>query len=320
MTMVKQRIHQLTVPTPFAVGDVHIYLLEGDALTLIDAGVETEEAWSVFCEQLKEIGYTPEEIEHVVLTHHHPDHMGLIDRFSRAHTLAAHPRVEPWLSRDEGFFQRYERFFEALYEQSGVPDRYKRFLKGLRKPLAYSSPGEMTHYLREGDTLPGHEKWRVIETPGHAQSHISFYHNESGELLAGDHLLEHISPNPLLEPPLKSGDKRPRPLLDYRHSLKKLKDYNLTTIYPGHGNTFTYSDTLIHSRLKKQEERAEKVRQLLLAGSMTAFEVCEQLFPKHIDSQFGLTMSETIGQLDYLQSLDLVSSSLINEQEYYYVN
>ncbi|SDJ66055.1 MBL fold metallo-hydrolase [Sediminibacillus albus] len=295
-------IKQLTVPTPFAVGDAHIYLLEGETLSLIDAGVKTKEAWQALKAGLKEIGYYPNDIEQVILTHHHPDHNGLIEEFPRLKAVYGHPLNDVWLKRDESYFQRYEQFFADLYERSGVPESYKKFLKGLREPLRFAGAGALTGKLLEGDGLPGHEEFTVIETPGHAQSHLSFYRKLDGAFIGGDHLLAHISSNPLLEPPINPGEERPKPLLQYRDALLKCLDLEIHNVYPGHGPIFQEVPDLIASRLEKQKQRAEKVKEILHGKKeKTVFQVCEHLFPRHIDKEFGLTMSETIGQLDFLQ-------------------
>ncbi|MFD2925886.1 MBL fold metallo-hydrolase [Halobacillus naozhouensis] len=320
MKTLKDTIHKLTLPTPYAVGDVHTYLLAGEALTLVDAGVKTDEAWEALQTQLKQLGYSPKDIEQVILTHHHPDHMGLIEYLSRVQNVAAHPKVRPWLEREEAFFVRYEEFFEEMYVESGVPSQYFSFLKGLRKPLELSSKGILTQELYEGERLPGHEDWKVIETPGHAQSHLSFVREADGALLGGDHVLGHISSNPLLEPSYIEGEERPRPLLQYRESMEKIADYHVNTVYPGHGKSFDKVMDLIHRRLRKQVERAHAVLEMIQAKPLCAYEVCAQLFPKQIDSQFGLTMSETLGQLDYLEQQQLVQTAIQGRQKIYYVN
>ncbi|TGB04392.1 MBL fold metallo-hydrolase [Halobacillus salinus] len=317
MQTLKDTIHQLTVPTPYAVGDVHMYLLIGDEITLIDAGVKTDEAWEAVRKQLKEVGYEPEDISQVVLTHHHPDHMGLVNYFPNVSLVAGHPKLRPWLEREEAYFERYEEFFREMYEESGVPEKYYALLKGLRRPLKWTAEGTLHHTLTEGSLIPGHEEWQTIETPGHAQNHISFLRPSDGAMIVGDHLLHHISSNPLLEPPAKEGEERPRPLLQYRESMQKLLNYSIGKVYPGHGKVFEGAQDLIRKRLRKQEERAEKVRLMFAGGPLTAYEVCTKLFPKHIESQFGLTMSETIGQLDYLEETDQLRTFYKGKKKYY---
>ena len=71
-------IAKIVLPTPFAVGDVNVYLVKGEELSLIDAGPQTEEAKQVLDRNLSELGYSISDIDQVVLTHHHPDHAGML--------------------------------------------------------------------------------------------------------------------------------------------------------------------------------------------------------------------------------------------------
>ncbi|UOQ42634.1 MBL fold metallo-hydrolase [Halobacillus salinarum] len=321
MQTMKDMIHTLTLPTPYAVGEVHCYLLIGSTVTLVDAGVKTSKAWEELKSQLKRLDIEPEDVEQIILTHHHPDHMGLIESFPHLRTIAGHYKLRPWLERSEQYLQRYEQFFTLMYEEAGVPETFHSFLKTLRKPLKWTAQSKLTLELQEGDKIPGHEDWETIETPGHAQSHLSFFRSADGALLGGDHLLPHISSNPLLEPPFQPGSERPKPLLQYRHSMDKILRYSVSRVYPGHGQSFSGAHELIHKRFKSQEARAEKVKKIIGSHSpMNAYQVCEHLFTKQMGSQFGLTMSETIGQLDYLESIQEIASSYDSRQKLYYVN
>ncbi|MUK87202.1 MBL fold metallo-hydrolase [Ornithinibacillus sp. L9] len=318
MNVLDKTISQITVPTPFAVGDTHVYILKGDTLSLIDAGVKTTEAWEAFTIQLKELGYYPNDIEQIILTHHHPDHIGLVENFPRAKRMIAHKNVDLWLTRDESFFNHYEQFFRELFQMSGVPKEYHGFLDKLRRPLLFAGTGKLTDIITEGDALPGHDEWKVIETKGHAQSHLSFIREEDGSFIGGDHLLSHISSNPLLEPPLHFGQARPKPMLQYRNNLQKCLSLGITKVYPGHGEMFSNINDLVPARLVKQEQRARKVLTLLREYSQTAFQICQQIFPKQYEKQLDLTMSETIGQLDYLENENLISKTNEDGVIYYH--
>ena len=85
---VAKGIYQIEIPTPFAVGPVNVYLLEGDYLTLVDTGALTEEAWEALNQGIKEIGYEVKDIKQVVLTHHHVDHCGMLERVREVSGLA----------------------------------------------------------------------------------------------------------------------------------------------------------------------------------------------------------------------------------------
>ncbi|OZU90039.1 MBL fold metallo-hydrolase [Virgibacillus indicus] len=306
MKVLDKTVSQITIPTPFAVGDTHVYLIKGDTLSLVDAGVKTKEAWEAFKIQLKELGYFPKDIEQIILTHHHPDHIGLVEMFPRLKSLTAHKNVDLWLTRDEDFFSHYEKFFRDYFIECGVPEYLQKVLDKLRSPLKFAGEGKLTQNIDEGDPLPGHEDWEVIETKGHAQSHLSFLRKHDGVFIGGDHLLQHISPNPLIEPPIAADDERPKPMLQYRANLNKCMHLGINTVLPGHGKVFSNPKEIIPTRLSKQEQRAAKVFSLLKEKSQTPFQICQQIFSKQYDNQIELTMSETIGQLDYLEDEGLI--------------
>ncbi|WP_027964527.1 MBL fold metallo-hydrolase [Halalkalibacillus halophilus] len=315
--MQQEEILKITIPTPYAVGDVHAYLVKGEALTLFDAGVRTADAWDALTSQLKAADIDHRDIDQVVLSHHHPDHTGLIQNFYNVQHIYGHPLVNKWISRDKTFLDSYITFFHTLYDQFDVPESFRKIEKSQENVLRFSGEGELTGTLQEGAYIPGLNNWKVLETPGHAQSHLSFYNEKSQQLIAGDHLLAHISSNPILEAPETLGEERPKPLISYIDSMKKLLPYEISEILPGHGETFNGHSVLIKKRLQKQSERARHVHQFLKKNQATPFTICKFLFPKHYEKQFGLTMSETVGQLDFLEDQGFVNKVTFEGKIYY---
>lgn len=313
-----QTISQITIPTPFAVGNVHVYLIKGDTLSLVDAGVKTKQAWEVVKAQLRALGYQPIDIEQIILTHHHPDHIGLIEEFPRVENIIAHENLNLWLTRNEAFLQYYENFFKEFFIACGIPETFLSIIDKLRGQLALAGKGRLTATINEGDHLPGHPEWQVVETAGHAQSHLSFLRTSDGVFIGGDHILQHISSNPLLEPPPMGKKTRPKPLLQYRANLQKCLSLGIKLVLPGHGPTISNIDELIPARLLKQEQRAKKVLTLLEKTSLTPFQVCQKIFPKRYETQLDLTLSETIGQLDFLESQGLIYQEITNGVFSYY--
>ncbi|MBM4762209.1 MBL fold metallo-hydrolase [Bacillus sp. B15-48] len=300
----KNGIAKITLPTPFSVGDVHTYLIKGERLTLIDAGVKTEEAWQRFNEQLAELKLTPADIEQVILTHHHPDHVGLLSYLSASIEVYAHPWNERWLNRSASLWTMEDEFYEEVYRQFGVPEEYyKSSVEKMKETLVFVPNICLTGYLYENDSPSGIEGWKVIETHGHAQGHIALWREQDGFLIGGDVLLSHISPNPLLEPPLSKDFERPKPQLQYNESLSKLAEYPIAFVLAGHGADVTDAHTLIKKRLASQHQRAMQVKNMLVHEPRTAFQICRELFPKVYELETGLTISETVAQLDYLLSL-----------------
>lgn len=293
-------IAKIIVPTPFTVGDVNLYLIKGDQLTLVDAGVKTKAAWEAFQFQLSQLRLTPDDIEQVVLTHHHPDHVGLLDWLPDKVFIYGHRYVVPWLARDKAFFHHHDAFYTQLYTEFGVKGDMLKMLHALKKPLKLLASRPLTNVIQAGSIIPGLADWQVLETPGHAQSHLCFYREKDRTLLAGDHLLATISSNPILEPSLQEGEERPRPQLQYRTSLKKLFSYDIDVAFTGHGEEISEVHALVEQRLIKQQDRALQVREMLKSQTMTVFSICKQLFPTIYQRELGLTLSETTAQLDYL--------------------
>lgn len=297
-------IAKITIPTPFLVGDVNIYVIKGERLTLVDVGPKTDEAWQALSEQLGTLGLKPSDIEQVILTHHHPDHAGLLDYFPPSLEVYGHSFNNRWLTQSENFLEENEQFFKKSLLEFGIPETFLRFVGVLRKDLKYSCTRALTGALAEGDSPLGLSQWKVIETPGHAQSHIGLFREEDGVYIGGDHLLQHISPNPILEPPLPGEVERPKPQLQQNASLRKLLELPISLVYAGHGGEITAKNELIHKRLSDQHARAQKVKHWLEQDSLTVFEACQRLFPKAYERQLSLTISETVAQFDYLLDLE----------------
>lgn len=121
MTEWKNGIAKITLPTPFAVGDVNVFLIKGDRLTLVDVGPNTESAWEALKSQLNDLKLHPGDIEQVILTHHHPDHSGLLDRFSPSLEVYGHFLNERWINRNQSFLRSMMIFIESFLSNLAFP-------------------------------------------------------------------------------------------------------------------------------------------------------------------------------------------------------
>ncbi|MBD7944607.1 MBL fold metallo-hydrolase [Psychrobacillus sp. Sa2BUA9] len=305
-------IHKIIIPTPFAVGDVNAYLIKGDILTLVDAGPKTEQALSALENGICEAGYQLSDIEQVILTHHHPDHSGCIDAFKNAQILG-HAYNQVWLEKNHSFLTYHDEFYYKCLVEEGVPEHYLKWIEKMKRPLNYIGNRSLDTILNEGDVIPGHPKLQVLETLGHAQSHISLWEEETGVLIGGDLIIDKISSNPLIEPPLDKNAPRPKSMLQYNESLKRVQALEVHKVFSGHGNEVYDVSELISSRLIKQRERALKVLEMMSNGEKTIFELTQQLFPKVYEKELGLTLSETIGQIDYLLDEGLILEKQTDE-------
>jgi len=305
-------LHRIIVSTPFLVGPVNVYLLDGPEPALVDAGPNTEQAWTTLHAGLAAHGRTLADIRHLVITHTHPDHFGLAARIaaeSGARVYSHHYNVER-LAGAQSAMQNQDDWMMRLLREAGVPPRD---LEDMRQDFGdseqYSLPVVVDVALDDGDSLPlGQEHWEVVHTPGHARGHICLFHEPSGRLLSGDHLIRNISSNPIVEPPLPGEVERPHTLSQYIRSLKKIASMNVTVAYPGHGGPITDTRGLIARRLEFHRRRAEQIAAIVAESPKTPYQIAQTLFPTLRGMNLFLAVSETIGHLDILEEEGRVRS------------
>ena len=313
MTIIKNLsdIKMLELPTEWLVGPVNLYLIFGEKLTLVDGGIKYPGAWDVFNEFLNKKDLAVQDIEQVVLTHHHTDHIGMLDYLLTEHTVPiyAHRNCIPYLNKDASHMKNSVVFFRELYEQFGIPLALSRKLaqrstwqSGLDNKI------ELTSYLEEGMTIPGLTEWQVIDTKGHAQSHISLFRKKDGVLLCGDHLIKHFPAGTFLEPPIYPDTERSKPLIQYVDNLYKLLKLPVRVALSGHGELIDDLPGLIYRILEKIDKRTERVKKVLRYGPKNGFELVQTLYPDRYEKQLKAYVSDTICLLDLLLKRQQIAS------------
>ena len=162
----------------------------------------------------------------------------------------------------------------------------------------------MTQPLRDGETLTFRDRTlRVHHRPGHSPTDTVFHDPDRRQLIAGDHLLKHVSSNPLMTriPGGGSGVERPRPLIAYLESLRATREMELDLVLPGHGDPITEHRALIDDRFGLHERRAAKIHRLIGERPRTAYEIAQALWGNIAVTQAYLTLSEVLGHVDLLK-------------------
>jgi len=299
-------IHRIRVPTPFAVGRVNCYLIDDDPLTLVDTGPNSGTSLTELEAGLARHGRRIEDLERIVLTHQHIDHIGLaqilVDR-SGAEVCALNA-LAPWLARYGQQMDADDAFSEAVMLRHGIPRDIAIALRAVTAQFrAWGASVTVTQPLAPGDVLEfAHRRWTVHHRPGHSPSDTVFHDEASGELLAGDHLIKHISSNPLVSRPLEGGaaEDRPKALIIYINSLRATRAMDLRIVHPGHGDPIADHRALIDERMAMHERRAQKIAGFLAEGPLTAFEIAQRMWGNVAVTQAYLTLSEVLGHVDLL--------------------
>jgi len=312
-------IHRLPIPTPFAVGRVNCWLIEDEPLTLVDVGPNSGKALDELESALREHGRRVEDLERIVLTHQHTDHVGLVGILARRSgaEIVALDRLAPVVEDFGAHAERDDELAEAIMLRHGIPREVVVALRTLSRAFrGWGGSAPVDRRLADGEALAFASRTFVAHhRPGHSPSDTVFWDAASGELIGGDHLLARISSNPLIQLPLggasgEPGDGRPRALLTYLRSLRQTRAMPVEVVLGGHGDPVREHAALIDERFAMHERRAEKIEQLLANEPRTAHAIAHALWGNVAVTQAYLTLCEVLGHVDLL-----VERGLAHEQE-----
>lgn len=307
MTTVPDNVHCLSLPTPFPVGPVNVYLVDGDPLTLVDTGPKADITRSALEAGLARHGRRVEDLRRVIVTHHHADHMGLAAEIvaRSGAEVWTHPYNVPWLADYTAERRRHRPFYQAIWTQGGVPAEIVAAMGEAGASIGrWQDPVAAGRTIDEGDRLAlGGAEWQVLHTPGHAGGLICLWEPASRTLLANDHFIRDISSNPVLEPPPLISAPRPRRLVEYLHHMQRMAALHPRVALPGHGDPVTDVAGLVRQRLAFHQRRAERICQALDGRAQTLWEITQPIFPRlSRGMDFFLGLSEILGHLDLLEA------------------
>jgi glyoxylase-like metal-dependent hydrolase (beta-lactamase superfamily II) len=314
----QEGVHCLAIPTPFQVGRINAYLIEDEPLTLIDSGPNSAKALDELEQALKVRGHAIEDIELLVITHQHIDHFGLASILARRSgaEVAALAGLDHYLGAFREEAELDDLFAERTMLRHGIPADVVGALRAVSASFrAWGSTVEVTRTLTDGEELKlANRTLRVLHRPGHSPSDTLFWDEARAQLFVADHLLKHISSNPLLARPLGAArdftGPRPQALVTYLASMEQTRAMDLELVLPGHGPPITDHKTLIELRQRMHQRRAERIHALIAAQPRTAHEVAQEMWGNVAVTQAYLTLSEVLGHTDIL-----INAGLVVEQE-----
>jgi glyoxylase-like metal-dependent hydrolase (beta-lactamase superfamily II) len=298
------RIIPISVPTPFYVGPVNVYLIAEEPLTLIDTGPKTKEAIEALREGLRKARVRVSDIRRIVLTHAHEDHCGLAKQL-RDEAKEAEVFVHGWETGHRAGRLEYGEN-RALLERAGVPAaeiaEMRRMYEGVRRFADALEDDEHAELFDDDEIRFEKGALRVVHTPGHTPGSCSFLREADRTVIAGDCVLKRITPNPVLSPDPLDPTRRFRSLAEYLVSLARLRSLHPTLVYGGHGDAVEDYEELFNRYLRAINERQTEVVRLIPKAGATAWDIALQLFPGADDIHRFLAVSESIAHLDLAHS------------------
>ncbi|RJR49516.1 MAG: MBL fold metallo-hydrolase [Desulfobacteraceae bacterium] len=322
---------RIEIPIPFPIRSVNTYFIPDSNPTLIDAGFHSEKGLDAVELAIKRTGYRLTDIKRILLTHGHLDHIGLAGK------IAAMSGAEVFihsLDRDkciwdvQGNQEKRMAPFLRFFKEAGLPDKIIRDIS-LRMTDRFKRffPGDFDVKHIEGNETFSFDDFslKVVYSPGHTLGSVCFSDRENGRLFSGDHLLENITSNPMVEIENQDKSNGYKSLSSYLKSLEMIAAMEIKEVLPGHGARFSNAaerarEIIGHHLVRRQEVLdAFSGNKMGLSdrGGMTLFMVSQAVFPELRGWDIFLGLSETHGHLEVLEEEGLITSRTKGDQRLY---
>ncbi|MCU1692340.1 MAG: Beta-lactamase-like Metallo-hydrolase [Frankiales bacterium] len=300
---------------PLRYVSVYVLALADGGLGLVDAGWDSDEGWQALTAGLAGIGASTSDVRGVLVTHLHPDHLGLAARVRAASGawLAMHPADAAVVGRwnSEGTEATRARQVDALVRLGAARSDAESDVASLEQLSLLTRLALPDRLLEDGD-LADLSGWqlRAVHTPGHTAGHLCFSEERTGLFFSGDHVLPRITPHISSDP-----DVDPDPLRSYLSSLAAVRGRPATEVLPAHEWRFTGLAERVDQLTEHHEQRLlELVDALQAHPGSTAWDLAAHVswsrpweaYERHMRI---VAVSETDAHLRLLESRGLVSGA-----------
>src|SRR5690606_21375816 len=304
------------MPLPVRLNHVNVWILaDDDGWTVVDCGLDSSETRAAW-DKLISGPLQGKPIRRLVATHGHVDHVGLAGWISERFDASFHAPRACWLLARVTFSGPNEPTsppaLEHLRSHGRAPSHIEAYQRA-RGPLLklFCQPPAAHVRLKEGDALEmGGRRWRVLTNDGHADEHASFVSVDEKVVIAGDQILQRISP----VVGVFAGEPNADPLTTYLDSLERFRGLAADTlVLPSHGLPFRGLDARLDQLKQHHRRRLELVHEAL-DRPRTATECSQVLFARAMaEGQWFLALAETIAHLHHLVTIGAARREVGND-------
>jgi len=306
---------RIEIPLGNMFHSVNCYLIPGAQLTLVDCGWPMKGNWNLFQEKIKEQGYQVSDIEQVIITHEHRDHIGLLPEIlAHSNAIVRAPKmIEEWFTKPAEMNQLHLEFFKKLIHSVGIPkEQLDKSIHSIEQAHSVRRIEETDRFefFKEGDILQiGNTNWEVLNTPGHCPTQHVFLQQAQKRIFSSDMILP-IAPMPIVVEGPKEANQPVHALKELLNSFERLRGYDIQTIYPGHGPIFDKANEMIDKQLARMKMRKEECFEAIKSGLNTPYKINRKMYPyQEMPPNFsGLHM--VLGYIDLLLEEGLITKEV----------
>jgi len=274
-------------------------IASGDGIVLVDTGMHEPGSMMHLERALDQAGLKVEHIRLIVCTHAHVDHCGQAPPLAERAGCEVwmHPNIAHAVAGDDE--QALARRIE-IARQSGAPEAPLQRWIEQRRASGSGQAGTLSidRELTDGATVSTDlGDWNVIETPGHAPSHICLHQPERRLLISGDHLLGRVSQYFDL-------GYTPDPVGEFLSSLDTIEPLDARLALSGHGRPFTDVPGHITANRSFVAAHLDEAKGALADGPKTAFELAQAIYGEEFnEGTAAWLLAQTRSWLTHLEAL-----------------
>jgi len=311
---------RIELPTIYGMKSVNAYLLLDPIPTLIDCGEKTDKSWEALQSKLQKHGLQIKDIQRVIITHAHVDHIGMAGKIvenSNAEVWV-NEYCYPWAVQKEQMWDRRVKLMSKLLPPAAsFREMVLAFMKEVSNHWGNIPKERVQVFPMNGQLVMGGQVWEVIYVPGHANMQTCFYQADHKWLISADMLLR-ITPTAVMDVSIDDPTKRDRGLTQLLESYKKMQALDINKVFPGHYEVFENAQETIQFQVERIHSRIEECFELIQNGKQDFMDILNTMYANRISMP---AFSMLIGYLDVLVESGRIKESILeNGKQGYIVN